>query len=121
MATWNLRAIRTFALLSPVILPAAPSLCADCLTWEEIRSSPDARSHHAMAYDSRRGVTVLSGGVGYYRDSAFDDTWEWDGETWALRATGGPGPRAGHALCFDSRRGVAVLFGGYLADGPARD
>ena len=87
MTTWNLRAIRTFALLSPAILPAAPSLCADCVTWEEIRSSPDARSQHAMAYDSRRGVTVLFGGVRYYSESAFDDTWEWDGESWTLRAT----------------------------------
>lgn len=124
MATWNLRAIRIIALLSPAILPAAPSLCADCVTWEEIRSSPDARSHHAMAYDSHRGVTVLHGGGrfdGAEQEPAFDDTWEWDGERWTLRATGGPGPRAGHALSFDPRRGVTVLFGGYAGEDRARD
>src|SRR5262245_45680050 len=47
---------------------------------------------HAMAYDQARGVTVLSGGV-----EAERQTWEWDGQTWALRATDGP-PRSYHAL-----------------------
>ena len=34
---------------------------------------PPSRARHAMVYDSRRGVTVLVGGVGGAR---YDDTWE---------------------------------------------
>jgi len=54
-------------------------------------------------------VTVLFGGAGL---AAFNDTWEWDGASWALRSTSGPSPREGHSLAFDADRGVVVLFGG---------
>lgn len=113
MTAWNLRAIRTLALLSTAVLPAAPVLCADCVTWEEIRSSPDARSHHAMAYDSRRGVTVLFGGVRYYSNSAFDDTWEWDGAQWTRADTDGPADLYDVQLAYDQRRGLTILYGQY--------
>jgi hypothetical protein len=42
----------------------------------------------------------------------FDDTWEWDGTSWQLRATGGPSSRYGHRMAYDAARGVTVLFGG---------
>jgi hypothetical protein len=63
-----------------------------------------------MAYDSARGVTVLYGGF----DGAYsDETWEWDGETWAPREVeGGPGPRIGHAMAYNVDRAAMVLFGG---------
>jgi hypothetical protein len=65
-----------------------------------------------MAYDASRGVTVLFGGWTY---SLFNgETWEWNGTTWTLRATGGPSPRYGHAMAYDAARGVTVLFGGSL-------
>ena len=74
-------------------------------------ASPGPRIAHAMAYDSRRGVTVLFGGStsGF---SLLGDTWEWDGTTWTQRMVLGPGPRFRHAMAYDSRRGVTVLFGG---------
>jgi hypothetical protein len=65
-----------------------------------------------MAYDSARGVTVLFGG-----SSGGDETWEWDGTTWTLRATTGPSARASHAMVYDSARGVTVLFGGSTGAG----
>lgn len=67
-----------------------------------------------MAYDSRREVTVLFGGItGRTRGAQlFGDTWEWDGRTWRLVATEGPSPRLGHAMVYDERRGVVILFGG---------
>ena len=90
--------------------------------------APTARDNHAMAYDSGRAVTVLFGGwatigVDMYEQSA--ETWEWDGNAWTLRDTGG-GPdqehlhgRIRHAMAYDSTRGVTVLFGGwgYVFDG----
>lgn len=79
-------------------------------------AGPSAREGHAMAYDSRRGVTVLFGG---YNGTPNGETWEWNGATWTLRATSGPAPRYWHAMAYDSRRNVTVLFGGYTASGPA--
>jgi len=73
-------------------------------------AGPIPRSDFAMAYDSRRGVTVLFGGYGR------DDTWEWDGTTWTQRAVPGPAVRGGHAMAYDTTRGVTVLFGGYYYD-----
>ena len=64
-----------------------------------------------MAYDSARGVTVLFGGYGAF-GYPVDDTWEWDGNTWALRSATGPSPRRDHAMVYDSARSTVVLFGG---------
>src|SRR5262245_30251395 len=69
-----------------------------------------SRVDHGMAYDSLRGVTVLFGG--WNGREADGETWEWDGNTWTLRATTGPSPRTEHAMAYDSARGVTVLFGG---------
>src|SRR5262245_48226184 len=53
------------------------------------------------------GVTVLFGGS----DSHLDyETWEWDGNVWTLRGSGGPKPR--DAMVYKSARGVTVLFAG---------
>jgi hypothetical protein len=87
--------------------PAQP-----CAFWEDRTPGPLPRSSSAMAYDSVRGVTVLFGGW-----PRFADTWEWDGEAWALRATTGPAGRYGHHMVYDSARGVVVLFGGRTAEG----
>jgi hypothetical protein len=93
----------------------------DGTTWTP-RSTlgPTPRSYHKMAYDSVRGVTVLFGG-GYYDDSNyvyhyFEDTWEWDGTTWAQRISAGPSPRLDHAMAYDNARGETVLFGGWKDD-----
>lgn len=65
-----------------------------------------------MAYDDRRGVTVLFGGA--IAGARAADTWEWDGSTWELVATTGPSGRESHAMAFDAVRGVTVLHGGGL-------
>ena len=83
----------------------------DGTRWAQRSSSgPLQREHHAMAYDSARGVTVLYGGQD--RDHIYADTWEWNGASWTLRYDGGPIGRYGHAMAYDSARGVTVLFGG---------
>ncbi len=90
-------------------------------TWEYdgrrwVRKStegPSPRFWPAMAYDSRRGVTVLFGGGTYDgRYTRFNDTWEWDGVEWSLRATSGPTARYAAAMAYDEHRGVVVLYGG---------
>jgi len=107
--------------------------CASCLddTWEwdgtswakktlvdpEGDGNPSARFMHAMAYDSSRGKVVLFGGStgGSYND----ETWEWDGTSWARKTPTdpeedwNPSARYGHAMAYDSARGKTVMFGGY--------
>lgn len=89
-------------------LLASPIAAQEC-EWIAVGGGPP-RADHAMAYDSRRGVTVLFGGdaVGV----KLRDTWEWDGREWSLATMNGPEPRSGHGMAFDESRGVTVLFGG---------
>ena len=75
--------------------------------------TPEPRQAAAMAYDSRRGVTVLFGGTDGAQQAALGDTWEFDGLSWTRRQPArSPGARSDHALVYDSGRGVVVLFGG---------
>jgi hypothetical protein len=77
---------------------------------------PTRRYASAMAYDSRRAVTVLFGGSD--DDKEFDETWEYDGEGWRLilpddpEGDGDPPPRMFHAMAYDEEREVVVLYGG---------
>jgi cysteine-rich repeat protein len=70
----------------------------------------EPRHGHAIAYDNQRARLVMFGGE---TTTINDDTWEWDGVSWAqLFPTVVPAPRRDHALVYDSLRGVVVLFGG---------
>jgi len=66
------------------------------------------------AYDTARSVTVAVGS--YFDDSTWppvDQTWEWDGQNWILRASnsGLPAPDENFdGMVYDSVRGVCVLF-----------
>ena len=83
--------------------------------WRQVSTAgPPRRGNTAMAYDSRRGVTVLFGGISGSgpANEHRNDTWEWDGNVWLQVASKGPRPRGEHALAYDERRGVTVLFGG---------
>jgi hypothetical protein len=81
---------------------------------------PSARAGAAMAYDRRRGVTVLFGGEHAGGDCDGGGAlcpaivWEWNGSAWRAIPTAGAGPepRQGHAMTWDDERGVVVLFGG---------
>jgi hypothetical protein len=86
-------------------------------TWEwdgaqwhrvEINQSPGPLSHHRMAYDAARGVTVLFGGG----DSTSTDTWTYDGQAWTRHRVSGPPARWSPAMAYDAARARVVLFGG---------
>jgi hypothetical protein len=74
-------------------------------------TSPPAREHFAMAYDSSRQRCVVYGGNDP-NAVLFNDTWEWDGSNWT-NTTGStsPGGMADQAMTFDSSRNVVVMFG----------
>jgi hypothetical protein len=91
---------------------------ADTWTWEGLNwrehaaTGPPRRYAHAMAFDSRAGVTVLYGGED--ANVRFEDMWQWDGERWSeIKITGDkPGPRYAAAMAYDSARARVVLYGG---------
>jgi hypothetical protein len=74
-----------------------------------------ARLHHRMVYDVARERILLFGGSpspGSYLSS--DDTWEWDGRDWTLRAPATkPARRCCYSMAYDRRRATTVLVGGY--------
>jgi N-acetylneuraminic acid mutarotase len=86
-------------------------------TWSDVNvaGAPDARSAHAMVYDSDGGTVILFGGVG--DAGRFDDTWAYDpnANTWTdLNPIGIlPSARSGHAIVYEPLSGRVILFGGY--------
>ena len=72
---------------------------------------PVWRNWAAVAYDSARSVLVIHGGI-QSGSVEFDETWEWDGQTWARFTNTGPGAREGALMVYDVARGKSVLFGG---------
>jgi hypothetical protein len=103
--------------ISVAVVPTAKIVSAQVPTptavWVE-RVSPDIPgylSHPSMAYDSRRGVTVMFGGISY--GAPVNPTFELVGGQWFQRIPANvPSPRYGHAMVYDSVRGETVLFGG---------
>ena len=80
-------------------------------TQRQPTTSPPWLVNHGTVFDSRRGVTVVFGGMSNWRN--VNDTWEWDGTDWAQRSpANSPSPRENCAIAFDPVRGVTVLFGG---------
>jgi hypothetical protein len=83
---------------------------------------PSPRAESAMAYDQRRGRTVLFGGREISSDGRtkrLGDTWEWDGRGWTRVNGSGPPPRSGAAMAYAPGLGGVVLFGG--SGGPLGD
>jgi hypothetical protein len=89
--------------------------------WEPVTDSgPPARSNGGAAYDTRRQIAVVSGGM---RRAADDSTYEIVGDVWQgtsarwQRMNGSDiGPRDHHAMVFDEERGAMLLFGGIPAN-----
>jgi hypothetical protein len=98
-----------------LVLALSPAAAQSCQEWRlRATSGPSPRGEFGLAYDSRRGMTVLVGGaqnLGF--DNVFRETWEWDGQGWTLVSTGGPTQRCDNAVSYDSTREVVVSFGGY--------
>jgi hypothetical protein len=89
----------------------------DGMSWTRVGvPGPPARQAHAMAFDARRGRTVVFGGMGEapqgQRPPAFGDTWEYDGRAWTKVDSTGPVARNGAGVAYDSKRGLVILFGG---------
>ncbi|MBC7877566.1 MAG: hypothetical protein H7Y59_10380 [Anaerolineales bacterium] len=76
---------------------------------------PQGRADHGMAYDEKRGVTVLFGGVN--NGQRLSDTWEWDGKSWKeINPPNYPSMRSGHEMIYDQVREKIIMYGGYGND-----
>ncbi len=76
--------------------------------------SPAARVDAMMAYDERRGVTVLFGGVAP-NGTSLADTWLWTGAEWRTIDAFGPVGRARGAMAYDPLHDRVVMFGGAVS------
>jgi hypothetical protein len=96
-------------------------------TWEwdgndwvqrlDLSASPPARWAHSMTYDGDRQRVILFGGLAG-TTAAFDDTWEYDGQTWTqVTAAPRPSPRWDSGLAYDLLNKRTVLLGGMHWDG----
>ncbi|MCA8968329.1 MAG: hypothetical protein KDC95_01045 [Planctomycetes bacterium] len=73
--------------------------------------TPPHRILAGMAYDTRRDVAVMFGGLGF--NTRLNDTWEWNGSTWSQRSpASSPIARQSFSMAYDAARGVTLLFGG---------
>ncbi len=109
--------------------PATQSWSPELCTSSSCRPRrPQARSAHAMAYDTGRGVSVIFGGSaspGYCdAPSTYDvcqTTSEWNGFFWTPRGPsdpqwdGNPGARRDPALSFGHYYNTLWMFGGWSA------
>ncbi|MFO1076595.1 MAG: hypothetical protein U1E73_02595 [Planctomycetota bacterium] len=87
----------------------------DGTDWQQRASlhTPSARAFVTTAYDSRRGRTVMFGGLDPLTQIHLDDTWEWDGTDWQQSPAVFPlvpGPRYS-LMAFDRERARCVLLG----------
>ncbi|GEM_PF-6948317 len=71
------------------------------------------RWRHGMAYDAARGVVVMFGGTNNTYTEIYDDTWEFDGNSWTKKTPANkPSARHGHTMAYDAARHKVVLYGG---------
>ena len=90
--------------------------------WKELHPvhSPSPRYAASMAFDEKRGVSVLFGGLQpdpTGQSIFYDDTWEWDGKDWLqLAPSQRPPARQDASMFFDPARGTTVVYGGYYLD-----
>jgi len=100
-------------------------------TWELRRNSwkqvmitgPTPRAAHMIAYDARRGVTVLYGGSDG-TGTKLQDTWEYNGAagTWSQVTTANSPPGlSGSAMVYDPIHSKIVIWGGAVAGVPTNE
>ncbi|MEZ5963590.1 MAG: kelch repeat-containing protein [Planctomycetota bacterium] len=84
-------------------------------TWQSIGATPapSPRRWASMTFDPTINACILFGGRDNLSGVYLNDTWAWDGTSWAQLSPGtSPTPRGRQVSVYDSRRGRIVMFGG---------
>lgn len=88
----------------------------DGTTWSQATPTASAgnRYQYGACFDALRGRVVMYGGKStQLLGIPNNETWEYDGATWAqITTTGNPGPRERPAMCFHAGIAQTVIFGG---------
>ena len=92
----------------------------DGTDWTQMQppSVPSPRGHFQMVHDPVRDRIVMFGGRGGtgINGQLLNETWEFDGTTWAQIATpSAPSARQWYGMTYDAARGTIVLYGGQIA------
>jgi hypothetical protein len=88
--------------------------------WTLVDShAPSPRLLGGAAYDSRRDVVVVYGGLASSNGSLAptSETWEWDGKSWSKIDAQPPSVSDHFAMAYDSAIGKVVITGGQGLDG----
>lgn len=85
-----------------------------CHSWsgwhrKEPAVNPPKRWAASMAFDRKRGVTVLFGGEAW-EPQTLADTWEWDGEEWTQRVCDAAPPAGRGSMIYDARRERCLFY-----------
>lgn len=89
--------------------------------WEMMTDlGPQSRGNAGAAYDARRKVAIVAGGMGRAaNDSSFEvvgDSWEGTAGNWQRFRGTDATARDHHSMVFDEGRGTVLLFGGIPGD-----
>jgi len=87
-------------------------------------SDPPPRGKMTMAYSDKYQKVLMFGGLTSPPTKFFDDTYTWDGASWArLNAppfTKTPDARSDHAMAYDPKSELMIMSGGIAGNPPAR-
>jgi hypothetical protein len=81
--------------------------------WRKASSSPESLEASCVAFDAKRKRYVLIGGT-KADGSHSKQTWAFDGSSWKVLDTAGPGPFDMPAMAYDAKRDRIVLVGATL-------
>jgi cysteine-rich repeat protein len=89
----------------------------DGVAWRETSQGaigPTARDFASIAYDSKRALTVVFGGLDVQGLALNNEVWEWNSRTstWRKSPFTGPGPRQSMAMVYDDNANMMVGYGG---------
>jgi len=97
--------------------------------WTQLSPSPKPSARYEVpgVFDAGRNLGVIQGGnTSEGGDSRTDETWEWNGSVWTLKAGAGGLWVRGHAMAYGAGSGVpgqsrVISFGGWGAPGELDD
>jgi hypothetical protein len=84
--------------------------------WTKIVSGSPQHAYPGVSYDPALQRAVLFGGhTSCAEDAPTNQTWEWDGTSWAKETPTGdiPSPRGSIRMAFDRTDSVAIVHGGW--------